>query len=474
MEAESFDYVLVGSGPCGLTLATLLSSINKKVLIVERHPEIGGCHRIIRDSDGTFTEHGPRVYSDSYKNFATILKMIGTSFHTLFIKYNFTISNINSKTTSNLGARHLVKLSFEFIKLLVNPWHGSTESMYIFTRKHAFSKEAIDYIDRICRLTDGTDYTRYSLNQFLNLLNQNFFYDLYQPRIANDKGLFKIWKEQLGESGAKIITNSTITYLDNGVCILNSKKRIRFNRLVMCIPPQNILDLLKSTNIPVDIFSSDTESWVNDTRYNTYISCTFSWKEEIPLTKLHGFPISEWGIIFIPLSDYFQGEEYKTIISTNVSILDTISNTTGKTANESTSSEVIEEIYNQIKNHLNLTRKPDKSQLTPGAVKRRGGWESADTAFVNSSTNTFKNGYPIKVSEDYKDYKEYDKLYNIGTHSLLNDYKFTTVESAVVNSIKMFNILENQNFPVKRLYTLADSVYIVLVTLSIILLFKLR
>jgi UDP-galactopyranose mutase len=88
-----YDYCIIGAGPTGLTLAFLFSKIGKKCLIVDENKDIGGCHRVTR-INGLFTEHGPRIYSNSYINTKELLKKMDINFEKLFKPYNFTISNI--------------------------------------------------------------------------------------------------------------------------------------------------------------------------------------------------------------------------------------------------------------------------------------------------------------------------------------------------------------------------------------------
>ncbi len=69
---EYYDYVIIGAGPTGLTIAHYMSKINKKCIIIEKEKDIGGCHRVTREyinNEYLFTEHGPRVYSDVFFKF---------------------------------------------------------------------------------------------------------------------------------------------------------------------------------------------------------------------------------------------------------------------------------------------------------------------------------------------------------------------------------------------------------------------
>ena len=84
MEKDNeYDYVIVGGGPTGMSLAWLFGSKNSKVLLIERDQKLGGCHRVQR-VDGYFSEHGPRVYSNSYIMFIELLKDMDIDFFQIF------------------------------------------------------------------------------------------------------------------------------------------------------------------------------------------------------------------------------------------------------------------------------------------------------------------------------------------------------------------------------------------------------
>ena len=76
----TYDYCIIGAGPSGLTLAYLLSSIGKKCIIIDNNKDIGGCHRVTR-INGLFSEHGPRIYSSSFKNVINLLKTMNIDFY---------------------------------------------------------------------------------------------------------------------------------------------------------------------------------------------------------------------------------------------------------------------------------------------------------------------------------------------------------------------------------------------------------
>ena len=112
-----YDYILIGGGPTGLTLAWYLAQQKKKVLIIEKEKELGGCHRVQR-IDGLFTEHGPRVYSDSYINFTNLLKEMDLDYNKIFTPYTFDLTNIGTKKKTDLSLYE--RFSFYIIYIYIN------------------------------------------------------------------------------------------------------------------------------------------------------------------------------------------------------------------------------------------------------------------------------------------------------------------------------------------------------------------
>jgi phytoene dehydrogenase-like protein len=60
-----YDYVIIGGGPCGMTLAYCLGKLNKKCLLVDKNASLGGFHRSDM-IDGKYSENVPHVYSSAY------------------------------------------------------------------------------------------------------------------------------------------------------------------------------------------------------------------------------------------------------------------------------------------------------------------------------------------------------------------------------------------------------------------------
>lgn len=465
MDNNIYDLVIVGAGPSGLALAQCCSKLNLKILVIDREASIGGCHRVRRVyvpevNEYLFTEHGPRIINDSYVVFMSLLKEMNMSFDDIFTKYNFNITEIGKKTIfTTLSIYEQIILFIQYIYLLFNENYGNNISLITFLNENNFNTESIELINRTCILTDGGDASKFTLNEFLELFNQNATNTLYQPNKPNDIGLFKIWKNYLEKQNVKFLLNTNISSINtNGNKIeslnINSTK-IYAKNFVFAIPPESLNDIIKSNNIPIQ---GNLEVFAKDTKYYDYISFTFHWDTILNLKNVYGFPLSDWGIAFIKLSDYSHFEELnsKTVISIALTRSEYKSKRLNKTANECTFEEIVQEIYLELKNvYGDSFIYPKIALLSPG-VKYNNDlkkWISKDTAFINSSKThylDFKNEY-------------IENMYNCGTQNGKSLYKFTSLESAVTNGVYLSKILypelNNDSYiKITRASTLRDIV----------------
>jgi hypothetical protein len=471
--SKEYDYCIIGAGPTGLTLAYLFSKIGKKCLLIDKNQDVGGCHRVTR-VNGLFTEHGPRIYSSSYKNTRNLLKQMDINFDSLYTPYKFTISDIGKYSIKDFNINEIKSFIYHFLIMVVIPTHGKNTSMKNFMETNMFSEKTKDYIDRLCRLTDGASSENYSVNKFLQLFNQQFIYTIYQPSKPNDEGLFKLWLEKLYENNVDFMMNTQVLTLDGTdnknvdyITVVNNNKiyKIKSKRFIMCIPPKPIENILNKSILYKDSFGelSKFQKWVNNSTYMNYIPITFHWNKELELQKVWGFPKTEWGIAFIVLTNYmnFNDECSKLVISTCVTKTDTVSSFTNKTANQSNEDELKKEVVRQLKISFPELPEPSNSILHPGTIKYENKWIEADTAYIETY-----NSKPLPAFSSTT-----QNLYQVGTQNGNSIYSFTTMESAITNAIVFSNILEpkTQNI-IKRKRNIELIGYIRIISFIIIFL----
>jgi hypothetical protein len=439
----NYDYVIVGGGPCGLTLATYLSKMNKKICLVEKENSLGGCNRVLR-VNGLFSEHGPRVYSGAYLNFMSVLKDINLNFFNLFTPYYF---NILSTTKGEITSFKIVEILIITLYFLTLNEKYKLLTMDKFMEKHSFSKKTKNNLDLMCRLTCGAGSDKTTIYKFLKLIDNNIFYKFYQPKKPLDISLFNYWEQYLTLKNVNIIKGVTVEqlYTNNNIIYsvkLSNNKIIIGDNVILSLPPYSISKILSNNLETIDAFGpfEKFNKWVNDTNYITYIPIIFHWDSKIlnngySISSKWGKPQGDWGIYHIVLSNYmdFNDDRSTLVISTAITRTDAKSEFTKKTANQtSDKKELIDEVFRQIKLiHKDLPN-PSYSILNQNYYDETNlKWIPNDTSFVETISGTM----------DFKSIK-YKNLYMCGTQNGKSNFEITTMETAITNALALANTLE--------------------------------
>jgi hypothetical protein len=451
-----YEYIIVGAGPSSLTLAYHFSKLKIKCLILERDNQIGGCHSV-RLVNNLFSEHGPRVYSSSFVNFIELLNNMNINFYDYFIHYKDIDSDINF-FIKNTSLYEKIYLLITYILFLIIPNYFKTISVKKYFNN--FSKELIFYINRLCIISDGMDYSKYSMYKFFNLINQNIFYKLYQPIYPNNIGLFKLWFDKLDKKYITILTNSEvlkINYNNNKIINVETINKIyKSNKYILCIPPKPMYKLLFNSNIP-NLFINNFKKWVNYNSYNDYISITFHFNTKLNINNKLNYPQTKNGLIYIILSNYFINSN-TTIISTSLSILD-------DDIHKLTKDELIFETYKQLIYYIPELNniKFDNAILNPNNYKINNKWISLDTNFVSTINNKYLKQETKKIKN----------IFNVGTHNNYNHYDFTTIESSIINSLYFIKKYHNNNIKIIKNRDLRyDIYYYILLFIIIVIIIK--
>lgn len=343
---------------------------------------------------------------------------MGLDFFNIFVSYNFGVTSALRYVLS-LKFRELFWLGFVLIKSLFVILEGSMSDFCIY---HDFSTNTVDILDTSRRLFEGSGADRFGVNEFMNITRTILFYKSYQPSAPNDKLLMKLIKKKLVEKGVTIMLEKKLKTIKldafqnlTKIFVTNPRgvdAKIRFNHLVLAIPPKGLKSIISSSSNtlvknsikPVDEFYK----YVTKTAYLDYIPIVFFW----PLSK--DFPLGPWGIIRIKVSDYYKNSN-KIITSI------TLSKPIGKNRDYLTSTEYLEkygiekfaeEIYHQIKEVEPTIPKYSKFVFRP----------TDDTSFIITDAGFLD--YRTKIRS----------MYVVGTMNGNTTYPLTTIESAVQNA----------------------------------------
>lgn len=467
---NEFDYTIIGAGPSGLIATYLLAKLGKKCLLIDKNDNVGGCHRVVR-VNGLFTEHGPRIYSSSYLNTINILNDMGINFYDIFTEYNFTISNIGDKSANNLSFKEILILGWNF---LINPKSTQTITMKNFMNTYNFSDTSKDYINRLCLLTDGASSDKYTLFEFLELVNQQVLYKLYQPKNPNDQLLFPLMMKAITDTGnVTIMLNTEVKKLkkDKKLTTISSIKikkeksisLIHSKNYILAVSPKDMFNILSTSSLQ-DSFGPNLKLISENNSYNNDISIIFHFNTKLNLQKIWGFPKSDWGVAFIILSNYmdFNDIRSQTVISTCITLTNNISLITKKTSNQTDNKhELIQEVFRQLKESFLDLPNPTYSLLSPNVYRNNSMWLDRDSAYIKGSNNLYleSNG-------------NISNLYNVGTQNGNSPYNFTSFESAVANSlyfVKQLNPDLNQKYEMKYPSSLRNVIRVILFLIILII-----
>lgn len=387
----TYEYVIVGGGPGGLTLATELPG---KIAIIERHPVLGGCHRYDSVTHSKFIEHGPRVYSGAYVNVKAMLKTIGTSWDDTFQPIVFSPEDIDNKRWYQwLSLKEITLLTFDYLVFaLCNKDHGKDISMKTYCARRGFSKASAAYVDLVCRFSDGAGADRYSLWEFVSGFDQHIS-SFYAPRRPNDS-LFKRWHDFLVGRGVDVFVSTNVTSVTSTSVTTSSGTILKTKKVILCIPPVYADRLLKTSKLQ----DSKFRDFATKTKYTMYWSLTFF---GATYAKQKTTP---WGIIAVQYP-FLQG------VSAAASIFNVKSPVTGKTVSQTTDpEEVAKEIRRQLGFGDHVTYAYETGKYN-------------DQAFVAAA----KKGYfPAEMTNG---------IAVVGCHNGNSTYNFTSMESAVQNAL---------------------------------------
>ncbi len=392
---------IIGAGPTGLALAWLLAK-NNQITIIDKLSTIGGCHsskaKAIDGKIYDFSEHGPRVYSSRSKYFKHWLREMNLDWDQFFTPYKFQISNIGGP------ANFTVSELLSFIRAWINSdAKNKSTSMKNFMLQNNFTQKSQDYVDRLCRLTDGADSSNYSVWKFLQLVNQQYLYTLYQPKAPNNQLLFPAIQNKLESMKVKIMTSTDVISIAHD-SISTTKGTIQSDQIIFACPPQQVYNILSNSNL-LHILPDLTKDYLKTNSYIPYISISFTWDNDVLANtkRIWGFPSTQHGLIHVIMSDYWNSKN--TVISTAFTIMP---------------NPDIDPVKLALKElRISYPNLPDPKQTIIN--------DSKLTAYIQGvSKNPIHLGPKTLLSN----------IYTVGTHNGVSSYAFTSIDTAVESAYK--------------------------------------
>jgi hypothetical protein len=450
-----YDYIVIGAGPCGLTLAHYLSKHNKKILLLDMNEDIGGCHRVKR-VNGRITEHGPRVYIDNYLTLKNVLKDMNTDWTDIFTPYQFSMNDTMKELFEIMTLKEIYVFAKQFIKSYSPSFIDKTYTMKQFSDTNNLSIQLQIFIDKLCRTVDGASIETMTVYEFFSIFNQNFLYNIYQPKLPNDKGLFKIWKEHFNKN-ITFIGNSKVVSIEKKGILLENGKKLYSKNLLITLPPVSMLNLV-TNSFDKNILGNydDLKEFVHVSKYLTYIPITYHWNNKIDLPNINHYN-TDWDIVFVVLSNYMElfYDKSKTIISVSIKNVNSMSKHINKTPNNCTKEELIDETFRQLKLIYPYLQKYDEAILDPNVYRNNNEWINSDDAFINTG-------------KTWKYQTKYPNVHWIGTHNGNSTHSYTSMESAMSSAVYWLNKECELNIVSNKITTFWDIFTYILIFFIII------
>ncbi|MGA1563859.1 MAG: FAD-dependent oxidoreductase, partial [Pontimonas sp.] len=395
------DTIVVGGGPAGLTCASLLPG---NTLVLERRRQVGGCHRVQYDSEGRFSEHGPRVYSGGYVNLDRMLSMIGLRWTDVFAPVHYAPDDIDGQRWYQwLSWRGLLMVTLMTLAYMLGvPIEGSVKSAAEWWRLSAKERRNLD---TVCRFSDGAGDDRYRQSQFVAGFDFHAVYPFYEPRESLDYALWRPWTEWLRSRGVRVETGARVSRVlisggrAVGVRTANGRE-ILARRVVVCLPPKPLMRLLRDS----EVYAYPD---LKKTQYIPYWSYSLHFEPgEGPLVE-PGFRDTAWGLIYMDLSRHLVNQP-TAILSVAITRVDRVP--------KGVSDDRIEtELLRQ------LPLLPEARRRLVAVVPTR----ESDHAYVNAVGTR-----PIPFEHPHV-----EGLATVGCANGRSRYPFTSIESAIQNAM---------------------------------------
>lgn len=405
-----YDYIIIGSNIAGLTCAYYLGKFGKKVLLIDKNDYIGGYHQVERGTLNLYSEKSNYLFSDSFINFKKLLLDFNTSFDKLFNPIEFNLIDIHKFSYSEIFI-----IVLDFINFIFNSNHGRDYNFNEYLIKNKFSEKSIQYINTIYTGINNKSIDEVSLNEILQIINNQNAYKLYQPKVPVDTGLFNIWHDAIIKTNNVNIKLNTIVKKFNTTN--NNIDSIEMDEQINC---KNIIlatDSLEST-----------------------ITVYYHWNTKIDIENKRLMEDSDWKIMYFILSDNMYFNDTRSVFVVKVVITDICAKSSkiNKTALEANKTEITDECFRQLQEiFINLPKPTDTVVL------------------INNHNSTSE-----QVS--------FDNLYKIDTkHNGVFSF-----ESTIIDSLNLINKLESKNIPIYELDNIVNILKFLLLISFILQIFN--
>jgi len=433
-------HIIVGSGPCGLSLAYILALNNKKVILIEQDNKLGGSWKSEWHEDKYWSENSPRVLfniGNTYKLLNNLgfkkedfENIYGNLFETNY-KFVMFFSKYFNILDYIIFILSLIKYNIIEKNITVNDWMNSN-------KLSVNGKKAIKILCiLVCDKPENTNITDFFKSFGLYVPKQMKEPNEWHRRIESylkKKKNVKILKNtkviKLIEDKRNNISDVYIRNINN-----NLENLVKCDKVFLCTQSNNIYPILEKSSLNI------RNNWMTEEKMkiwseNTYyIGFGFQLHFDVKVDFKNEWCWSckdDWTVIILPVSNWLKefskDKEIKTVWSCCIVDMDSKSKNINKTANECNLEEVLDECIYQIKKGYNIP-KPYKITISNGIKKENNKWLSK------------KTGYTKNIYDDLEMKGNINNLYALGSFTKDNKSGVANMGSSIdatVNYLKKY------------------------------------
>ena len=386
-------YIIIGSGPTGLSLTYILAQNGYNVELIEKDKQLGGSWNSQWIDNKYWSENSPRVILNSqYLNLllndlniksSDLGNVYGNFFTQLYkiLLFIYPYLNINDVY---LTIYNIIK--YNFYKTDTN------ETLEEWLNQVNLSTKAKKLI-RIFSILINDLPDKTNANDFFNTLNIPGSVKQYKnPNILNHK----IEQNLKKYKNVKIRKNTTViklkqknTLINEIMCldnITNKLYNINCDKVILSCQTLGLLNIIQNSDNLIRnnwINFNWLKKWVNNTYY-VGVGFQLHFKEKIGNLNFCETCSNEWIIIIEEVSNWLteksKDKNVNTVWSCCITDLDTISKHINKSVNECSKNEIIKECLYQINKKIKIP-KPYKITFSEGLYKKNNKWISKNTGF---------------------------------------------------------------------------------------------
>lgn len=396
-------YIIVGSGPCGLSLAYTLVQNGHYVELIERDAILGGSWNSQWIEDKYWSENAPRVIpkdlltSSHFLDFLSEIGMYDGDFDPVYGSFFQTLTKLSVFFLRYLSPSDMLIITIAIVRYTLFDSDKTLQEWLDSTNMSKNGKKTIKTFSILVnahpRDTHVNDFFTLFSNipppNFIQFKDPNRWHELVESKIKNKAQIYKNTELIRINSNESRITDIITTNKKTGEVKIH-----KGDRYILAIPPPALITLLSNCNVWVKNNWRGYDwlkNWCDKTYYigfgfqlhfrenNKTIPTEFCW-------SCHG----DWNIIIEPVSDWLNTKTKDPLVnsvwSCCITDMSAKSTHTGKTADESSKEEILTECMRQINAKLGDGMiKPYKTTYSEGLYRKNNKWMSKNVGFTRSN-----------------------------------------------------------------------------------------